>query len=63
LVAELKIPALGEKSAVSSQTRKGAAADHTEVKTGGSQEFWVLIGFLVLIVVIGVFVGMARKNK
>jgi hypothetical protein len=65
LVAELKIPAMQEKSAVSPKALKVVPAEHTEVKTGASHNFWVIVGAIILavVVVLGVLAGIARRHK
>jgi hypothetical protein len=65
LVAELKIPAVQEKSAASPMALKVVPAEHTEVKTGASHNFWVKVGVIILaiFVVLGVLVGIAWRHK
>jgi hypothetical protein len=65
LVAELKIPAVQEKSAASPMALKVVPAEHTEVKTGASHNFWVIVSVTILsvVVVLGVLVGIARRHK
>jgi len=65
LVAEVKIPAVQEKSSASPKALKVVPAEHTEVKTGASHNFWVKVGVIILaiFVVLGVLVGIAWRHK